>query len=157
MLGIFALNYITGKKMKKKKGTSLIFVNRLREVLLVLRDNRSDIPFPNYWDILGGNVEEDETPEQCICREMKEEININIENPSLFRMYDFADRIEYTYWQIVDFDLDKMDLLEGQRLKWFSENEIYAMGENDLAFGFQKVLMDFYRERPFDYVNPIHK
>jgi 8-oxo-dGTP diphosphatase len=134
----------------KKKGTSIIFVNRRREVLLVLRDDRSDIPFPNYWDILGGHVEEGETPEECICREMKEEIGVVVRRPDLFRTYELPERLDYVFWQAADFDLSEIELCEGQRLKWFAEAEIRAMGDDSIAFGFHKVLLEFFEERPFE-------
>ena len=60
---------------KKKRGVSIIFINPSGQILLFLRDQKNDIPYPNYWDVLGGNVEDEETPQQCILREMKEEID----------------------------------------------------------------------------------
>ena len=57
-------------------GAGIILLNRNNEVLLLLRDNKIDIPFPNMWDIPGGKVEEGESPEQAIRREMMEELSI---------------------------------------------------------------------------------
>ena len=36
----------------------------------------------------------DETPAECIVREMLEEIEVNTEGCELFRIYEFADRTE---------------------------------------------------------------
>jgi hypothetical protein len=41
-----------GKVRKKRMGASILFLNSSNQVLLFLRDNRKDISFPNYWDIL---------------------------------------------------------------------------------------------------------
>ena len=67
----FCLNTVSGIKIKDMtgKGTSIIFINDRREILLLLRDNNPCIPFPNMWDLPGGHVEEGETPEACIVRE----------------------------------------------------------------------------------------
>jgi len=67
-----------------KKGTSIIFINNADQILLFKRDDKDGIPFPGYWDVLGGHVEEGETPEECIIREMDEEIGLELENPRLF-------------------------------------------------------------------------
>ena len=63
----------------KRKGTSIIFINDKNQILLFLRDNIPDIPYPNMWDVPGGHVESQESPEKCIVREMKEEMNLTLE------------------------------------------------------------------------------
>ena len=47
-------------------------------VLMIQRDNKPEIPFPNLWDFPGGGREDDETPEQCMVREVHEELAIDI-------------------------------------------------------------------------------
>ena len=136
-------------KVSLKKGTSLIFFNDRNEVLLFLRDNKKTIRYPNCWDILGGGVEEGETPEMCIIREMEEEIEYTLREPRLFKIYEEEDRIEHTFWQRENFDLATTPLHEGRRLKWFSEADIRKMPEEEFAFGFKSVLLDFYREKPW--------
>lgn len=134
------------------EGTSIIFVkldNGEPKVLLFLRDNKDDIPYPNCWDILGGHVESSETPEECIVREMQEEIGVDIGTPELFRKYRMKDRIEYTYWQSFTFSIGDIQLNEGQALRWFSEDEVRNMPYEDFAFDFRQVLFDFFRDRPF--------
>lgn len=138
-----------GIKLKKKKGASIIFIDDSEEVLLFLRDDDESIPYPNLWDVLGGHVERGETPKECIVREMQEEIAIGIKKPNLFNVYDMEDRLEYTYWQRADFDIDKILLSEGQHLRWFSKSEIENMTDDDIAFGFRSVLLDFFEQSPF--------
>lgn len=133
----------------KPRGTSIIFVNENDHVLLFLRDNIPSIPFPNCWDILGGHIEEGETPEQCIVREMQEEIGQNIENLQVFNMYDMKDRMEYTFWKKANLDISKISLTEGQKLKWFSEEEIRNMPEQMIAFDFKAIILQFFKEAPF--------
>ena len=132
--------------MDKPKGTSILFINSQRNVLLFLRDDISGIPFPNMWDLPGGTVESGETPKQTIIREMKEEINLDIEGFSLFSVTEFSDRIEYTFWKETELDIEKLILTEGQLVKWFSED---AIKETELAFGFNAVVENFYKEKPF--------
>lgn len=128
----------------QNKGASIIFVNASNKVLLFLRDNKPTIPFPNRWDLLGGAVEPGETPRQCIIREIKEEIDYDLRNPQLFKVTNFDDRIEHTYFKRADLEIRDVRLTEGQRLKWFSQDEIEALQPNAIAFGFRPVLLDFF-------------
>lgn len=134
---------------RKPSGSGILFINAASEVLLALRDNKPTIPFPNCWDIPGGHIEPGETPKQCVIREMQEEIGHTIHHPVLFRVYEFPERTDYVFWSRAEFDLRSIKLTEGQRLRWFSHEEIIATRENSFAFGFKKVVIDFFREAPW--------
>jgi 8-oxo-dGTP diphosphatase len=135
---------------KKVLSTGILFINDKEEVLLFLRDDIPTIPYPGCWDILGGYVDRDETPENCIVREMKEEIGIDIGEPVLFKIYDIKNIIENMFWKKINWDIDKIDLQEGQKLEWFTEDEIKKIPEEKMHFGFKSVVLDFFKERPFD-------
>ena len=131
----------------KRKGTSIIFVNDQKQVLLLLRDDKPDIPYPNMWDIPGGHVEDGETPEQCIVREMKEEMDMNLEEFQLLSVMEFIDRIEYTFWKKANLDIQSINLHEGQKLKWFTEFEVK---NTKLAYGFNEIIHDFFKKALFN-------
>ena len=130
----------------KRKGTSIIFVNDKKQILLLLRDDKPGIPYPNMWDIPGGHVEEGESPEQCIVREMKEEMDLNLKEFQLLSVMEFVDRIEYTFWKKLNLDIQKINLHEGQKLKWFTEFEVK---NTKLAYGFNEIVDDFFEKFPF--------
>jgi 8-oxo-dGTP diphosphatase len=132
-----------------REGTSILFVDRCERVLLFLRDDKSDIPYPGCWDILGGHVEDGETPEECIVREMAEEIGRDIRDFKLFRDCEMRGRREYTYWEKADIDIDKTVLTEGQRLRWFTQDEVRNLPEEQVACDFKPVILDFFAEAPF--------
>ena len=48
------------------------------KVLTILRDDKDDIPCPNMWDLPGGGREGNETPFECVAREVYEELNIQL-------------------------------------------------------------------------------
>ena len=48
------------------------------KLLVYLRDDFPHIPFPDMWDFPGGVREGDETPEQCVLRELEEEFGIKL-------------------------------------------------------------------------------
>jgi 8-oxo-dGTP diphosphatase len=97
------------------------------------------------WDIPGGHVENGETPEQCIVREMKEEMGLYIEGFQLFSVMKYGDRTEYTFWKKWNLNIDKIQLTEGQRLKWFTESEAK---NTEIAGGFSQVVEDFFEKAP---------
>jgi 8-oxo-dGTP diphosphatase len=130
-------------------GSGILFVNSASEVLLLLRDDKPNIPFPNCWDIPGGMVEPGETPEQCVVREMREEIGVEVPTPNLFRVYQYPERVDHVFWLRRDLNIADIQLTEGQRLKWFSKNEIQDAPAEVFAFGFKRVILDFFQERPF--------
>ena len=125
----------------KRKGSSIIFINDTEQILLFLRDNIPDLPYPNMWDVPGGHVEPDESPENCIIREMKEEMDLILNEFELFSKIEFEDRIEYTFWARADLDIDEIELTEGQRLKWFSRDDAK---QTPLAYGFNEIVEKFY-------------
>jgi len=131
----------------KRKGTSIIFVNDQQQVLLFLRDDKPTIPYPNTWDVPGGHVNAGETPEQCIVREMKEEMDLTLEEFERFSVMEFTDRAEYTFWKRANLDIEKIDLQEGQRLRWFTELEVR---NTKLAYGFNEIIDDFFKKAPFN-------
>lgn len=132
----------------KRKGCSILFVDRTNRMLLFLRDDIPGLPYANMWDIPGGHVEENETPEQCIKREMQEEIGVCLEGFSLFDIYDFDDRVEYVYVSSQELDIDTLVLTEGQALRWFSRKEIEI---TQLAYGFNRVARDYYKRCDYDH------
>ena len=132
--------------LTKRQGCSILFVNPQRHVLLFLRDDLPHIPYPNTWDVPGGHVEPGETPDECIVREMKEEMGLDLKGFVLFCVKEFSDRVEYTFWKTADLNIADISLQEGQRLRWFSEEEAKA---TVLAYGFNEIVAEFYARAPF--------
>ncbi len=134
----------------KRKGCSIIFVNTNIEVLLFLRDDISGLPYAGMWDVPGGHVDSGESPEDCIVREMKEEINYTLSDYHLYKVYDFSDRVEHVFWKKKTFNIDDIILTEGQCLKWFSREDAQ---KTKLAYGFNQVVEDFYSDYSINDLN----
>lgn len=48
------------------------------QILTILRDDKPTIPWPNLWELPGGGREGNETPFECVAREVYEELNIQL-------------------------------------------------------------------------------
>ena len=64
------------------QGVKVALINN-GKVLTVLRDNISNIPYPNMWDLAGGGRENEESPYETMRREVLEELNIDIPESSV--------------------------------------------------------------------------
>jgi len=112
-----------------KEIAAIILENDNGDFLLALRDNKSWIPFPNHWDLIGGHVEEGETPEEALVREYKEELDLDLKEYSFFRKYecltgDAYENIKYIYYGKLNIPIEEVTLLEGERPQYFSRKEI---------------------------------
>lgn len=112
-----------------KQVAQIIFENDKGEFLLYLRDGKPGIPFPHHWDLIGGHIEEGETPEEALIREVKEEIDFDLKDYTFFREYlclegDAYPNIKYIYTGRIDLPAEEILLLEGDRLQFFTREEI---------------------------------
>ena len=48
------------------------------KILTILRDDKETIPWPNMWELPGGGREGNETPFECVAREVYEELSIQL-------------------------------------------------------------------------------
>ena len=54
-----------------------------QSILVILRDNKPAIPWPNMWELTGGGREGLETPLECLRREVWEELGLILEEKSI--------------------------------------------------------------------------
>jgi 8-oxo-dGTP diphosphatase len=104
-----------------KRIAQVLLFDRDQKLLIYLRDDKPNIPFPNYWDFFGGHVEEEETPEGAMVREVKEELGIELSEWQFFSRYecirgDVYPNIKYIYRASIDKRPAELVLSEGQKL-----------------------------------------
>ena len=132
------------------KIAAVILETKDGKFVLYLRDNKSNIPFPNYWDLFGGHVEEGESPQEALRREVKEELGIELGKFSLFKKYvvmrgDAYPNEKYIYQSILDIPYEELRLGdEGEKLGLFSKEEIPSL---KLANILKDILLEYLASR----------
>jgi 8-oxo-dGTP diphosphatase len=99
----------------------VLLFDHFNRLLIYLRDDKPEIPFPSHWDFFGGHLEDGETPEEALAREVKEEIGVDLKRWNFFGRYvctegDAYPNIKYLYWAKIDKIAEELTLYEGQRL-----------------------------------------
>ncbi len=112
-----------------QKIAAIVLENDKGEFLLALRDNKSWIPFPGHWDLIGGHVEDGETPEEALVREYKEELGLDLKEYKFYKEFechegDAFENIKYIYSGKINIPAEEITLYEGQCAKYFTRKEI---------------------------------
>lgn len=127
---------------------AVIIKNPLDQVLLLLRDNKPDLSFANYWTLPGGRVEFNETNEAAARREVQEEIGLELV-VTLWKTYErFGGDIlieQHVFVGSTEYDISAMTLGEGQALRFFSEDQLAML---PIGFEFDHLLAEYFREKP---------
>ena len=100
--------------------TALLF-DCNHKLLIYLRDDKPEISFPNHWDLFGGHVDEGETPEQALVRELKEELNVDITDYQFYKTFESTNETKpntkFVFVVKISQAADELTLYEWQYLK----------------------------------------
>ena len=113
--------------MKKIKVVAAVICDSLKYKKRIFATARGYGDFKGQWEFPGGKIEDGETPQQALAREIKEELEATI------RVGDLIDTIEYDYptfhlsmdcfWcEVIDGELK---LLEAEAAKWLTKETLY--------------------------------
>jgi 8-oxo-dGTP diphosphatase len=111
-----------------KRIAQVLLFDRHNKLLIYLRDDKPGIPFPNHWDFFGGHIEDKETPEDALVREVKEELGVELSEWQFVSRYectqgDVYPNTKYIYRAKTDRELADLVLFEGQKLTSISIEE----------------------------------
>ncbi len=127
--------------MEKIKTANLIIVDDKKRVLLVKRAHNQEEQ--NLWSLPGGTKEDNETLEECLVREIKEELGSSIKKYDFFKSYMVKNNnktvIANYYFGLIN-DSIKLNKQEFSGYKWFFQKEI----PGNLAYNQNNVLSDFF-------------
>lgn len=144
--------------MAKERGAGILFYQKkpVKRVLLLVRDQKHCDPakilfYPGMLNIPGGHLEDNETPEDCVIREIAEEWT-DLRTGAPFQLKDFSflechiDEVaeSWIFYKEMNFDLTDIDYNEGAALALM--NEAAAM-RTQIAYGCTELVRRFFRSR----------
>ena len=126
--------------MKTIGCTWILYLVEKGEILMMKRDRKVGIPYPGKWVFPGGTAEEAETPEECLPREIQEELGYtpNPENIKKFLVFFYpgGKAIEYFYFIPLK-EIPELKISEGEKIEWFKLEEIEKL---DLGFWCREII-----------------
>ena len=124
--------------MNTDKTTLGYIKNNKNQYLMLFRNKKDNDINQGKWVGVGGHLEKDETKDQCIIREIKEETGLDVKHLNnrgelLFISDDYVE-IMYLYL-IDDFEGELIECNEGE-LKWIDKDNLLSlnMWEGDKVF-----------------------
>lgn len=115
---------------------------------LVLAARRSEaMSMPLKWEFPGGKIDRGETPEQCLIRELQEELGVRIEVGRALSMaaHDYADFSVRLYPYICRILSGDIRLHEHKEIAWLRPEELTAL---DWAEADYPVIAEYLKESP---------
>lgn len=99
-----------------------------RHGLMLAAQRPDEKPFGGFWELPGGKVEANETPEEALCRELAEELGINVREfepltvvEHLYRDTSFMAVLHF--YKVSAFDGEPCGK-ENQNLRWIEPRDI---------------------------------
>lgn len=121
--------------MKTRKVAVIIFYDKDKRILL--QDRRGISKLGEEWGFFGGEINKNETPEQAVVRETREELSFDLKDYKYVGEYGYEieeslkkkfasfefDRILCKIFVVPLSDLSEFKLKEGKKMKLFSLSE----------------------------------
>jgi len=106
------------------EGVSAILINSRGQVLLQQRDDNPAIRYPGHWSLFGGTIEDGESAETAVAREVREEIDFEMKNFGLFREFVQNNKREFAFVGELSAELYELTLSEGQGMNVFYPSQL---------------------------------
>ncbi|MDD6400919.1 MAG: 8-oxo-dGTP diphosphatase [Lachnospiraceae bacterium] len=117
--------------MPKTNQTTLCYIENDDSYLMMHRVKKENDINKDKWIGVGGHFEKDETPQECLLREVYEETGISLDNYRARGLVTFiSDKWQteymYLYTARVKYDLIEKDCDEGT-LEWVPKSKVYDL------------------------------
>ena len=128
-------------------GCAFLPIDEENKKILISKRSMNKKYFPGLWEVIGGNLEFGEDFEDCVIREVQEEINCRIQNlEHLHSRAMYLNNLMYITVAYYGELADEPDFNEGEisEIKWIGREELenfeFCPGDVDLLkLGFEKL------------------
>lgn len=139
------------------KKTTLCYIEQDNQYLMLYRNKKKNDANHGKWIGIGGHMDAEETADECILREVKEETGLTLKKFQLCgKLYFYIDDLtEMSYlYKATEFEGNLMECDEGD-LKWISKDDILGLNlwEGDSLFLKKLISEDSYFEMKLVYQN----
>lgn len=127
------------------KNSTIIIVNNNNKILLLKRADVPEIWMPDKWALIGGEVENRETPLNAVKREVKEETDLDINN--IFKSFTIEKNGVFEYIYVCRYDGEDIDVklnFEHTKYGWYDVNEIEYLDTVPLLMEYLKLTFKSY-------------
>lgn len=125
--------------MKRSNLTTLCYIEKDNQYLMLHRVKKENDINKDKWIGVGGHFEEDESPEECLQREVKEETGLTLTSYKLRGIITFISnewQTEYMFLYTADgYTGEMLECNEGD-LEWVDKSKMYdlPLWEGDKIF-----------------------
>lgn len=112
---------------KSMQNTTLIYIEKESKYLMLHRTKKENDYNKDKWIGIGGHFEEGESPEECVCREVKEETGLDLRSQEYRGIVTFVSDNNFTEFMHIfwsdDFSGDLLECNEGD-LEWVEKSRM---------------------------------
>ncbi len=116
------------------KLATLCYVRKNGMTLMLHRIKKQNDMHEGKWNGLGGKLEAEESPEECVTREIEEESGLKITHPRLrgiLTFPSFGGKDNFEDWYVFVFTADKFtgELIDSNEgvLSWIHDSELHKL------------------------------
>ena len=123
-------------QIRKKYNVTAAIIIRGSKILIARR--APDKHLAGFWEFPGGKIEKDETPEECLKREIEEELGIivNVDKFFMENEHDYKEKTIFLKAYFCKLISGKIILKDHDQYEWIKKTELnkYIFAPADIPF-----------------------